>query len=74
MTLDRIAKLQALVSRLLVMADAEVVRHDKGPEADPSQDLLRAVAYTRLLREAQAELHLEYTEQVGDVDWLKGAL
>lgn len=74
MTLQRIGQLEVLLSRLLVMADAEVVRHDKGPEAEPSHDLLRAVGYTKLLREAQALLAVERAEQAGETAWLSGGV
>jgi hypothetical protein len=70
MTLETIGELDELTRQILLLADAEVVRHDKGPEHEPSQELLRALAYTGACRRMLAILHRERLARSGEVAWL----
>lgn len=72
MTLEKLRELEALLGRLAVLADAEVVRFDRGPEHEPGHDLLKALAFTKLVREAEAIVHTSLVEQTGDTAWLDG--
>lgn len=72
MKLARLQEITAKVRRLQTMADAEVFRHGRDVQAPPSEDLLRAVEYTKLCVHVLALLEAERVEVVGDNNWLGG--
>ena len=67
-TMDELA---GLAKKVAMLADAEVVRHDKGPESEPSDELLRALAYTSAARRMLSILHTERLAKTGGAAWLR---
>ena len=53
-----------------MVADADVVRHDKGPEHEPGPELMRALSLTTSCAEALKAVEAEEFEQRGDIAWL----
>ena len=70
MTLEKIEELQLVLVKIRTLAEAQVVKHDKGPEHEPSEEMQQALAVTTL---ASAGLHALEAERIaltGEVRWL----
>ena len=72
MKLSTLHEVIGRVQRLQTLANAEVARHDKGPEHEPSSDMVRALGQAKLCAEVLALLEAERVMLVGDVRWFGG--
>ena len=70
MNADRLKTLRGHLERIQMVADADVVRHDKGPEHEPGPELMRALSLTTSCAEALKAVEAEEFEQRGDIAWL----
>ena len=70
MSLERLRELQEHLNHLMMMAEADVVRHDKGPTAEPTPEFIRARGLTQTCSKALKIVEQERFEHVGETAWL----
>jgi len=70
MTQEKLEELHEVIVKMRTLAEADVMRHDRGPEQEPSDELLRAVAVTKLATDALRLLEAERLAMTGEVRWL----